>query len=153
MNRFIAGAIFGAISLTAATAIGGNLLQSLSGQKPLSWQRLDADSLNARIERALATGEDWPQNPVEIALQLFGENLEELQSAIVEMEKNRPEGADAATVNYIRDGFLDDSVRGDWHQVELQRLTDGTWRVRNARTAHRCWRSLNTVAYRSSPCP
>ncbi|MEO0948673.1 MAG: hypothetical protein AAFY11_11125 [Cyanobacteria bacterium J06641_5] len=153
MNRFIAGIAFGIIALTATTAIGSSLLPSLSG-KPQSWQPLAADDLNDRIDRAIAAEAAWPQkNPVQITLQLFGENLEEVRSAIVEMEKNRPEGADAATVNYIRDGFLDDSVRGDWHQLELQRLPDRTWRVRNARVARRCWRGLNAAAYRSGPCP
>jgi len=152
MKRFIAGIAFGIIAIAAASAIAGNRLPLVSNQ-PQSWQSLDADDLNARIDRAIAAEATWPQNPISIALQLFGENLDEVQSAIVEMEKNRPEGANTATVNYIRDGFLDDSVRGDWRQLELQRMSDRTWRVRNARVARRCWRSLNTTAYGSSLCP
>jgi hypothetical protein len=59
----------------------------------------------------------------------------------------------ATKIVCIRDGFLDDSVRGDWHELDLRRLPDGTWRVNEARIAIRCWRTENTEVYQDKPCP
>ena len=67
--------------------------------------------------------------------------------------KNRVEGADSATVVMIRDGFQDDSVRGDWHEVVFERQPDGTWRIAEARVAYRCRRGENISVYQGDPCP
>jgi hypothetical protein len=67
-------------------------------------------------------------------------------------EYNRAEEPDSVHVILVRDGLLDDSIRGDWHALILHRLPDSTWRVAEARRAVRC-RRPDTKSYRSGPCP
>jgi hypothetical protein len=108
--------------------------------------------LNGRLEKAVLSDEGWPSSPLQSTLQLFGDDTD-AQAVVVEEMKNRVEGADSATVEMIRDGFLDDSVRGDWHEVVFERQTDGTWRVAEARVAFRCRRGENTSVYQGEFCP
>ena len=143
--------VIGLLLLAAGSASAGTLAEILQ-KTPESWAYLDADELNARIEQSVSVGEDWPYSPLEVTLQLFGGDRE-VRSVALEEEKNRGEGADAATISYVRDGFLDDSVRGDWHQIDMQRTSDGTWQIVEARVAYRCWRGENTDLYIEGPCP
>ena len=119
---------------------------------PESWAELDLEELNARLDMAVLSDKGWPASPLQSTLQLFGDDTD-AQAVVVEEMKNRVEGADSATVELIRDGFLDDSVRGDWHEVVFERQPDGTWRVAEARVAYRCRRGENTSVYQGDLCP
>jgi len=119
---------------------------------PESWTELDLVELNGRLDRAVLSDEGWPSSPLQSTLQLFGDDTD-AQAVVLEEIKNRVEGADSATVVMIRDGFLDDSVRGDWHEVVFVRQPDGTWRVAEARVAYRCRRGENTSVYQGDFCP
>ena len=119
---------------------------------PESWAVLDVVELNGRLELAVLSGEGWPSSPLQSTLKLFGDDTD-AQAVVIEEMKNRVEGADSATVVMIRDGFLDDSVRGDWHEVVFGRQSDGTWRITEARLAYRCRRGENTSAYQGDLCP
>jgi hypothetical protein len=124
--------------LVAAPCFGGDLSDFL-GVRPISWALLDSADLNGRIEQAALAGESWPDSPLSVTLSLFGDDRE-TQSLVIEEVKNAAEGAKSTTVVYIRDGFLDDAVLGDWHEVDYRCLPDGTWRVVEARHAWRCRR-------------
>jgi len=119
---------------------------------PESWTKLDLVKINGRLDMAVLSEEEWPSSPLQSTLQLFGDDSD-TQAMVIEEMKNRVEGADSATVVMIRDGFLDDSVRGDWHEVVFERQPDGTWRVAEARVAYRCRRGENTSEYQGEPCP
>jgi hypothetical protein len=119
---------------------------------PESWTELDLEELNARLDRAVLSDEGWPSSPLQSTLQIFGDDTD-AQAVVVEEMKNRVEGADSATVEMIRDGFLDDSVRGDWHEVVFERQPDGSWRIAEARVAYRCRRGENTSVYQGDLCP
>lgn len=147
MRYFVLGILF----LAACSASGGSLSEELRGA-PASWAILDADSLNVSIEEAIAAGDSWPRSPILVTLYLVGGD-DDIRSLVLEEVKNRAEGADLTKVVCIRDGLLDDSVRGDWHEFNLNRLADSTWRVSDARASYRCWRSDNTDEYQESPCP
>ncbi len=119
---------------------------------PESWAELDPVKLNGRLDKAVLSDEGWPSSPLQSTMQLFGDDTD-AQATVIEEMKNRLEGADSATVVMIRDGFLDDSVRGDWHEVVFERQTDGTWRIAEARVAYRCRRGENTSVYQRDLCP
>ncbi len=119
---------------------------------PESWAELDLAVLNGQLEKAVLSGEEWPSSPLQSTLQLFGDDTG-AQAVVVEEMKNRVEGADSVSVVMIRDGFLDDSVRGDWHEVVFGRQTDGTWKVTEARVAYRCRRGEKTSVYQGGLCP
>ena len=143
--------VFVALFLSASCASAENLPELLQ-RAPESWSTLDASKLNARVEEAVAAEESWPRSPLLLALHLIGGDVD-TRSLVLEEVKNRGEGADATKIVCIRDGFLDDSIRGDWYEIDLRRLPDGTWRVHEARIAIRCWRSDNPEVYQEKPCP
>lgn len=119
---------------------------------PTSWAIVDPAELNAQLDTAVSAGDQWPLSPIVATLQLLG-GYQETRVVTLKAEKSGGEDADSTTVVYVRDGFLDDSVRGDWHEILYTRLSDGTWRVSEARVAHRCWRGENTETYRADRCP
>ena len=146
MRYFLVGVLF----LAGCSAAAGDLTEILH-REPESWASLDVGRLNARVEEAVAAQESWPHSPLLVTLHILGGDREARSLALEEV-KNRTEGADATTVVLIRDGFLDDAVRGDLHEVDLRRLPDGTWRIHKARAAYRCRRSERPETYQEHPC-
>jgi hypothetical protein len=115
-----------------------------------SWESLDVGPLNGTIEEAIAARDSRTSSPLLIVLDLLGGDIEALRLSL-RQEYNRPEQPDSVHVVLATDGWLDDSVRGDWHEFMLYRMPDGTWRVAQARRAVRC-RRPDTGDYRSGPC-
>ena len=118
---------------------------------PESWEQTDAAPLNARVDQAVEAGASWPGSPLEITVELFGGD-EDTRSVILKEELNRGEGADTVVVVMVRDGFLDDSIRGYWERIVYHRQPDGTWRVIDLRRAYRCWRGHHTDTYSAHRC-
>jgi hypothetical protein len=117
-----------------------------------SWEAIDVAPLNARIEEAVGVGATWPASPLETTIELFGGDIDTRSLSLTE-EKNLTEGADTTVVIMVRDGFLDDSVRGDWHRIVFRIEPDRTWRIHEIRRAFRCWRGHHLDAYGSKWCP
>lgn len=143
--------IFIILIMLASSASSASLKGLLQGE-PESWTILDTKTLDARVKAAVDANKDWTRSPLLLTLQLLGDDID-TQSLVIDEVKNRVEGADSTRIVYIRNGFLDDSVRGDWHEVDLRRLSDDTWRVAALRVAMRCWRSDNSDVYQNKPCP
>ena len=147
--------LLGVLIFSVGCAQTGPQTVSIAGfgqTPPESWAELDLADINSRLDMAVLSDEAWPSSPLQSTLQLFGDDSD-VQSVVIEEMKNRVEGADSATVMMIRDGFLDDSVRGEWFEVVFERQTDGTWRVAEARVAYRCRRGENTSVYQGDLCP
>ena len=112
---------------------------------------LKISSINNIIEKALDDGEEWPFSPLQITFKVLG-NDQEIQKLNLIQEANLVENPDLVTSVIIRDGFLDDSVRGDWHQITFSKEANGSWRIIEIQRAHRCWREDSNI-YRSDLCP
>ena len=66
------------------------------------------------------------------------------------------EGAEAPTasrVAVLRDGLLDDSVRGERWDVALERTADGAWRIKEVTRAWRCRRGAQLDRFATMRCP
>jgi hypothetical protein len=120
--------------------------------QPVSWQDLAPEGLNRRIAAADAADTAWPASPLQIAVHLFGGD-QEAQVVTLTAAKNRAESADSTSISYRREGLLDDAVRGVWHEAQLGRQTDGTWRIVRARVAFWCRHSADAAGYQADPCP
>ena len=116
-----------------------------------SWESVDVAELNAQIDEGIAVGAAWPTSPLAMTVELFGGDVDTRSLALTE-QLNRGEGADTTVVFMVRDGLLDDSVRGDWHRIVYRRLPDWTWRVHEVRRAFRCWRGHHLETFSSSWC-
>ncbi|RLA09884.1 MAG: hypothetical protein DRQ60_03175 [Gammaproteobacteria bacterium] len=140
-----------ALLLAACVPSGSNTFGHLQSV-PQSWATLDVKELNEQVAAGVVAKEAWPRSPLQLVLHLFGGDVE-VQSLSLKEMKNRSEGADATKIVWIRGGFLDDSVSGDWHEVDLRRLADGSWRINSARIAYRCRRATNPDEYQNKLCP
>lgn len=117
-----------------------------------SWETVGAADLNARIDDAAADAAAWTSSPLSVVLELFGGDAD-ARLLTVDERKNRAEGADTTVVVIVRDGLMDDSVRGDWHRIVLRRLADRTWRLHEVRRAFRCRRGHHLDSFSSELCP
>jgi hypothetical protein len=97
---------------------------------------------NDKIEDALRAGEKWPYSPLELVIRLLDAE-QETRQVTIQTVADRTENPEQVTVTIIRDGFLDDSARGDWHRILLVRKEDGAWRISGMKRSRRCWRPEN----------
>ena len=91
------------------------------------------------------------EDPISLCLKLMG-GVAETPRVRIETFSDPKEDFNQVTVIVVRDGFQDDSLRGDWHKFELKRAADGAWAVDAARRAYRCWRST-FKGYSANLCP
>ena len=116
-----------------------------------SWAMLEVDEFNAKVDAAVDSGETWPEDPIEVVEQFIWGRIGAYYTRL-EKQDNRVEGADSTVITLIRDRHADDSVRGDWHRIALNRLQDGTWRLSEARRAFRCYRGHQQDTYGERLC-
>jgi hypothetical protein len=102
----------------------------------------DLEDINAAIEKAAEADEDWVLDPIRIAMNVVEQGPDALEerrylNLTFEGESERPR---SGTVTAITDGYLDDSMRGEWCRFTMDRGEDGTWRVTEFRHAWRCYK-------------
>jgi len=97
---------------------------------------------------ALAAG---GSSPLDIALKIVGEFQGATQHIIQVNEGS--EAPSASRVTVVRDGLLDDSVRGVRWDIALEKTTAGVWKIVEAKRAWRCWRGGSTDRFAPVPCP
>jgi hypothetical protein len=110
------------------------------------------DELNRVAGDAAEQGLAWSRSAIGVALATIDYGLD---ARYVEFysEGNRGEVADTVVVIVGRDGFNDDSVRGDWHRAVVYRVADGTWRFQKLDRAFRCYRVRSLESYSGDLCP
>jgi hypothetical protein len=116
-----------------------------------SWDTLAVVEFNSRIEEAAGQGETWMDDPVEMVDRFIWGGIGG-RHIWLEMQGNRLEGPDSTVITLVRDGFADDSIRGDWHKIVLYKLPDGSWRLAEARRAFRCYRGHQKNSYGRRLC-
>jgi hypothetical protein len=124
---------------------------TVNGIEVESWESVDPAAMNTRITAAVAAGENWPTSPLAATVELLGGDADTRILTLEEL-KNRTEGADTTVVVLIRDGFLDDSVRGDWHRIVFGLQPDRTWRIHSLRRAFRCYRGHHKESFSGDRC-
>lgn len=135
-----------AAALIAAVAGAADRRASLIEVKVAGMQRVASTQYAAASALASRGG-----TPLDIALAVAGAFEGETQHVI---QVN--EGADAPTasrVTVLRDGLLDDSVRGERWDIALERNAAGQWQIKEVKRAWRCWRGAQTKWFAATPCP
>lgn len=89
--------------------------------------------------------------PVDIALKIVGAFAGSTQHIVQVNEGN--EAPSASRVTVMRDGLLDDSVRGERWDIRLERTAPGVWRIAEVKRAWRCWRGAQRDGFAATPCP
>ncbi len=122
------------VLIAGGTATAGEPPQLAQNVELQSTETLDTKALNGRLQNMAHKG-----GPVSLVLELIG-GTEETPRVLVDMTGDEKADFNRVTVIVVRDGFQDDSVRGDWHEFTLLRAADDAWTVDAARRAYRCWR-------------
>jgi len=89
--------------------------------------------------------------PLDIALKIVGEFAGSAQH-IVQVNEGA-EAPSASRVTVIRDGLLDDSIRGERWDIVLQRTSTGAWGIKEVKRSWRCWRGAHADRFAAVPCP
>jgi hypothetical protein len=89
--------------------------------------------------------------PVEIALAVAGP-FDGRAQRITQVNQGA-EAPSASRVTVVRDGLLDDAVRGLRWDIALERTQAGGWRIAEVKRAVRCRRGADTERFLAGPCP
>ena len=89
--------------------------------------------------------------PIDIALKVAGKFEGSMQHIIQVNEGG--EAPSASRVTIIRDGLLDDSVRGERWDIALERRSPGIWEIKEVKRAWRCWRGEEPERFAAVRCP
>jgi len=90
-------------------------------------------------------------SPMEIALQAAGRFDGATQ--VVVQSNNVPDAPSRSQVTVVRDGLVDDAVRGERWDIELERSAAGTWHIRSVKRAWLCRRGAHLDRFATVPCP
>jgi len=113
------------------------------------WEKLSVVELSTIVENARNNSESWVFSPSTYPQYLF--DLSNLKAYSVHYLAQSSESNRKSTIIVIRDGFLDDSVRGDIHELVIEK-TEAQWNVKSAKRAFRCWRNPGSVSYSVDKC-
>lgn len=114
------------------------------------WE-LDVSAGNTETAEAASLGEAWPGDPMLVAHRFLGKLWD--RSAAVSVETLAGETPTEIRITVFRDGFLDDAVAGDWHELTLELQSGGYWRITKAKQALRCRRGPGSEIYAAETCP
>lgn len=112
-----------------------------------SSQEVKPTDLGQHLRPVYATGSSVHSTLGTYLLQVFDSEARTVQ---LHLQTNRAEHPDSAIAFVHREGFLDDSVRADWHELRFVHR-DNAWHLVAIRRAHQCWRRDHT--FRAAPCP
>ena len=89
--------------------------------------------------------------PLDIVLKIVGAFEGSTQHIIHENEGS--EAPSVSRITVLRDGLMDDSVRGVRWDIALEKTAENAWRIREVRRSWRCWRGEKTNMFASKLCP
>jgi len=133
-------------AMFAGAAWAGDRHDPLAEVKVTSMQRV-AEAQYADAQAVASRG----AAPLDIALAIAGP-FEGSTQHVIQVNEGA-EAPVAARVTVLRDGLLDDSVRGERWDIALARSADGAWKIKEVRRAWRCWRGPHTRTFAASRCP
>lgn len=136
------------ILLLISTACTSNSLNMSLNVK--SWEVIEPNILNKKIQLAYKANLEWATKPELYVFNLF--ELSDLKKISYEYNADNIESPKNITIIVVRDGFLDDSVRGDIQHIKLNKDNKGMWKILTIKKAISCWRREKPI-YSSEACP
>lgn len=140
------------------------LITAISQANELSVTKLPVDSY--RLEKvelfnnqlisdlSMSDVDRWQTQPLSIALKyLNGASA----GKFIQITQKIPKGENieypnTVIVTAIQDGYLDDSLRGEWVELTLKNNSKNIWLIKEAKRAFLCWRGENTKSFQRF-CP
>lgn len=120
---------------------------SMPEQNVTSWEILPIDKLSGIVSSAHENSRPWAKTPSLWASHLL--DLSELKAFRIEYVADTIEDNEGSIITVIRDGFLDDSVRGDIHIFRIEKKNH-KWLIVSVKKSTKCWKGDG--AYSNKPC-
>jgi len=133
------------VALLAASAGAKETPKSLA-----QWPVAAAQVVAATAYRDAAAAASGGAEPLEVALKVVGAFEGSTQHII-----QTNEGSEApvrSRVTVIRDGLLDDSIRGERWDIVLERGATGAWAIKEVKRAWSCRRGPGQQRFATSKC-
>ena len=89
--------------------------------------------------------------PLDIVLKIVGE-FEGSTQHILQVNEGS-EAPSASRITVLRDGLLDDSVRGERWDIALEKTTTSVWSIKEVKRSWRCWRGEQMDRFATVSCP
>ncbi len=117
-----------------------------------SWKVVKPSEQNRIIQRAYEAKSEWVFKPELYVFNLF--DLSGVKRVSCEYGADNTENPESVELTIVRDGFLDDSIRGDIHYLKLKKSSEGIWKVVLMKKAISCWRDRQNKepVYSLGPC-
>ena len=117
-----------------------------------SYNSLEIDQYNSKIYFATKSGEEWVYHPLKLVQKLHKVN--DVRFVSILMMNNRSEEPTESKITIVEEGYLDDSIRGQWFQFYLVR-PDGKspWKIKEIRQAYLCGRMDSPEKFSKERCP
>jgi len=114
-----------------------------------SWEKLSLNRFSNILNSARAEKKSWVNDPSQFAFHLL--NLSDTRDYRIDYQATRVENNDKSVITIVRDGFMDDAIRGDIHQFQVIN-EQGLWQLMSVKRSFRCWRTID-MSYSSKLCP
>lgn len=135
--------------ISGCVATGGKSVKPY-GQLVKSWEQRSTTALSMIVEDARNNAETWVLSPFLYPQHLF--DFSELKDYSIHYSAQGIESNRKSTIIVVRDGFWDDSVRGDIHELVIEKAQD-QWEITSVKRAFRCWRNVDSASYSADACP
>ncbi len=114
------------------------------------WEQTSISELSKIVKDARNNAKNWVSSPFLYPQYLF--DFSELKNYSIHYLAQSIESNRKSTIIVVRDGFLDDSVRGDIHELVVEKTRD-QWEIKSVKRAFRCWRNSDSTSYSAGACP
>ncbi len=93
----------------------------------------------SEVNSKLANIPDEDLSPYQLILRIMSIGSEQQEFTISQVYSNIEE-KNESKITVVQEGYLDDSIRGEWNEFELKINKDNKWEVVKAKRAYLCWR-------------
>ena len=113
---------------------------------------MDVSNFSHEISAAIDKGEEWVYHPLLVVQEYC--KIADARFVSILLNNDSAENPLNSTITVIEEGYLDDSVRGQWLQFLLERKNpESAWRIKEIRQANLCGRMDSPEEFSEELCP
>ncbi len=118
----------------------------------ISYNNLETEKFNIKISAAAENGEEWVYHPIMVVQEY--RSITDTRFASIVMKHDRGEAPLNSRVTVVEEGYLDDSVRGQWLKFYLEcESSEAPWKINEIRQAYLCGRMGFPEEFSKELCP
>jgi hypothetical protein len=118
----------------------------------VSYNNLEVSNFNLKISAAMNNGEMWVYHPL-LVIQEY-RKIADAGFVSILLSNDSAENPLNSTITVVEEGYLDDSVRGQWLQFHLGREdSESAWKIKEIRQANLCGRMNSPKEFSKELCP